>query len=148
MKKTILIATAIAFVLSFGTVAFADTVLPGAYAQQDQSVMGVGQTMMELGASARAATNLTNIKSRAHLSRSSNIGFNVDYQFGQSQTDQSWKAAQTVEEAQVRGLVAGDCQGDNSTDAYRRQMNQDRKGYLDEPLVPNSTCGDYHPTYK
>ena len=64
----------------------------------------------------------------------------------QSQTEQSWKAARTVEEAQVRGLVAGDCGGENTTDAYRKQMNQNRKGYMSEPIISNAMCGEYHPT--
>ena len=69
-------------------------------------------------------------------------------QFGSSQSDQSWKAAKTIEEAQVRGLVPGDCQGDNSDGVYRKQMNQNRKGYMKENLVPNSMCAEIHPTLK
>ncbi|MFQ5673690.1 MAG: hypothetical protein ACE5G9_11385 [Nitrospinales bacterium] len=129
-------------------VSFADELLPGAYAQQDQSVMGVGKTMVEMGAADRALTNAVNLASGAGRSRNTSFGVNVDYQFGSSQSDQSWKAARTVEEAQVRGLVPGDCQGDNSTDAYRKQMNQSRDGYVQEKLIPNNICGDHHPTIK
>jgi hypothetical protein len=69
-----------------------------------------------------------------------------NYQFGSSQTDQSWKAAKTIEEAQVRGLVAGDCNGDNSDGAYRSQMNQNRKGFMKENLVSNANCEINHAT--
>ena len=148
-KKALLLAVCFAAVLAFGVnSAVADELVPGAYAQQDQSVMGVGQTMVEMGARQRALTDAVNRASKAHLSRNSSSGINVDQQFGSSQTDQSWKAAKTVEEAQVRGLVAGDCAGDNSDEQYRKQMNQNRKGYMKENLVPNSMCGDYHPTLK
>ena len=57
-----------------------------------------------------------------------------------------WKKAKTVEEAQVRGLVPGDCGGENTTSQYRSQMNQNRKGYLSEPVISNSQCGAYHAT--
>lgn len=69
-------------------------------------------------------------------------------QFGSSQSDQSWKAAKTIEEAQVHGLVPGDCQGENSDNAYRKSMNQNHKGYMKEHLVPNSMCSEIHPTLK
>jgi len=65
---------------------------------------------------------------------------------GSSQTDQSWKKAKTVEEAQVRGLVPGDCGGENTTGASRSQMKQSRKGYLSEPVISNAACGTYHAT--
>jgi hypothetical protein len=148
MKKFLAIAAVLAFasVFAFGSVAVADDTVPGAYAQQDQSVMGVGQTMMQMGASARAATARIDIDSGAGRSRSSAVGVNVDFQFGSSQTDQSWKAQRSVEEASVRGLVPGDCQGDNSDDQYRRQMNQNRKGYSPEILVTNKACETIHPT--
>lgn len=150
MKKTLLIAVALAFVatFSFGSVAIADDLVPGAYAQQDQSVMGVTQTMMQMGARARALTRAVDLASGAGQSRSSVSVVNTDFQFGQSQTDQSWKAARTVEEAEVHGLVAGDCQGENSDDAYNKQMNISRKGYSPEKLVSNADCGAYHPTVK
>jgi hypothetical protein len=148
MKKSLILAVALFAVLGFTAVASADELLPGSYSQQDSSVMGVGQTMVQMGAHQRTLTNAVNRASRADRSRNSASGINVDFQFGSSQTDQSWKAARTVEEAQVRGLVAGDCQGDNSTEAYRKQMNQNRKGYTKENLVSNSACGEYHPTLK
>ena len=148
-KKALLLAVCFAAVLAFGVnSAVADDLNPGAYAQQDQSVMGVGQTIVQMGARDRALTDATNRASRAHMSRSSDFGINVDQQFGSSQSDQSWKAAKTVEEAQVRGLVEGDCQGDNSDGAYRKAMNQNRKGYMKETLVPNSMCAENHPTLK
>jgi len=148
-KKAILLAVCFMAVLAFGvSSATADEMVPGAYAQQDQSVMGVGQTMVQMGAKARALTDAVNRASRAHLSRSVASGINVDQQFGESQSDQSWKAAKTIEEAQVRGLVAGDCQGDNSDGIYRKQMGQNRKGYMKEHMIPNAMCGDYHPTLK
>lgn len=150
MKKAIVFVAVSAFVgfMSLGSIAVADDVIPGQYSQQDQSVMGVGKTIMQMGASARTLTNAVNLASGAGRSRSSVGPINGDYQFGSSQSEQSWKAAKTVEEAQVRGLVPGDCQGDNSTDAYRRAMNQNRNGYMKENLVSNDQCGDYHPTLK
>ncbi len=148
-KKALLLAVCFMAVLAFGVnSAVADELVPGAYAQQDQSVMSVGQTIVQMGARDRILTDAVNRASRAHHSRNSATGINVDEQWGSSQTDQSWKAAKTVEEAQVRGLVAGDCQGDNSTVTYRKQMGQTRKGYMREILIPNSMCGDHHPTLK
>ncbi len=148
MKKSLVVAAVLAFasVFAFGSVAIADDLVPGAYAQQDQSVMSVGKTIMEMGARDRALTDAVNRASGAHLSRSSSVGVNVDYQFGSSQTDQSWKAQRTVEEASVRGLVPGDCQGDNSDDWYRNAMNQNRKGYTKEKLVSNADCEANHST--
>jgi len=150
MKKSVSIAAVFAFttVLGMGAAASADTMIPGQYSQQDNSVMGVGQTIVQMGAHQRTLTDAVNRASRADRSRDSSSGVNVDFQFGSSQSDNSWKAARTVEEAQVRGLVPGDCQGDNSTDAYRKQMGQDRAGYMAEPLISNEQCGDYHPTVK
>jgi len=148
-KKALLLAVCFMAVLAFGvSSATADEMVPGAYAQQDQSVMSVGRTIVQMGANARTLTDAVNRASRAHLSRSSDVGVNVDQQFGESQSDQSWKAAKTIEEAQVRGLVAGDCQGDNSDAVYRKQMGQNRKGYMKEHMIPNAMCGDYHPTLK
>jgi len=148
MKKSVVITAVFAFlaVVSVGSV-YADELLPGASVPVDQSVMGVGQTMVQMGAADRTATNRLNNASRVIMS-APGASVNLNYQFGSSQTDQSWKAARTVEEAQVRGLVAGDCQGDNSTDAYRKQMGQSRDGYMKETLVPNDICGDIHPTLK
>ena len=154
MKKTILFLAVSAFVgfLGLGSIASADDVMPGAYVQHDSSVMGVGQTMMQMGASTRTITNATNLSSQAGRSRSS-VGINTDYQFGSSQSDQSWKAARTVEEAQVHGLVPGDCQGENSDDAYINQLNDKRidpfgAPYMKENLVSNAQCAEYHPTLK
>jgi hypothetical protein len=74
---------------------------------------------------------------------------NLDYQFGSSQSDQSWKMMKSVEDAGVVvGLVPGDCRGDNSSDAYRKQMNQSRNGYMEEKLVSQSDCAEIHPTVK
>ena len=108
--------------------------------------------MMQMGASTRTLTNATNLASQAGRSRSS-VGINTDYQFGSSQSEQSWKAARTIEEAQVHGLVPGDCQGENSDDAYRNQMNDKRidpfgAPYMKENLVSNAQCAEYHPTLK
>jgi len=147
--KALFLAVCFAAVLAFGVnSAVADELVPGAYAQQDQSVMRGGQTMVQMGAAQRVQTDAVNRASRAHLSRNTASGINVMQQFGSSQSDQSWKAAKTIEEAQVFGLVAGDCGGDNTGGAYRKQMNQNRKGYMKEKLVPNSMCGSYHPTLK
>ena len=151
MKKTIIFVVVSAFVgfISMGSVAVADDIVPGSYAQQDQSVMGVGQTMMQMGARSRALTNAVNLASGAGKSRSSVSASGVDYQFGSSQSEQSWKAAKTVEDAGVVvGLVPGDCRGDNSDDSYRKQMNQNRNGYMKENLVSQSQCEGYHPTIK
>jgi len=148
-KKALVLAMCFVAALALGvSSASADELLPGSYAQQDQSVMAVGQTMVQMGAHARTLTDAVNRASRAHLSRSSISTINTDQQFGSSQHSSSWKAARTVEEAEVRGLVDGDCQGDNSDGVYRKQMNQNRKGYMSENLVSNAMCGDYHPTLK
>ena len=154
MRKLVGITLAIAFVamLSIGT-ASADDVVPGAYGQVDQSLMSVRtsgpafRTQMQIGAADRVHASRVNIGSGAgrSLSNAGNGG-GADFQWGQSQTEQSWKAAKTVEEAQVRGLVAGDCGGENTTGAYRKQMNQSRKGYLSEPIISNAKCGAYHAT--
>ena len=111
--------------------------------------MSVGKTQMQIGASDRAHANYINTKSGAGraLSNAGNGG-GADFQWGQSQTEQSWKAAKTIEEAQVFGLVPGDCQGDNSDGKYRAAMNQNRKGYMSEPLATNAQCQEYHPTLK
>ena len=154
MKKAIFFVAVSAFVgfLGLGSVASADDVIPGAYSQQDQSVMGVGQTMMQMGASTRVLTNATNLASQAGNSRRQ-VGVNSDFQFGSSQSEQSWKAARTVEEAEVVGLVPGDCRGDNSDGKYRAQMNDNRidpfgNPYTKEILVSQSDCEIYHPTLK
>ena len=154
MKKAIFFVAVSALVgfLGFVSIASADDVIPGAYSQQDQSVMGVGQTMMQMGASTRVLTNATNLRSQAGNSRRQ-LGVNSDFQFGSSQSDQSWKAARTVEEAEVVGLVPGDCRGDNSDGKYRAQMNDNRidpfgNPYMAEKLVSQADCEIYHPTLK
>jgi len=148
--KALFLAVCFAAVLAFGVNnAVADDLIPGQYTQQDQSVMGVGQTMMQMGAKQRALTDAVNRASRANRSRNTATGINVMQQFGSSQSNQSWKAAKTIEEANMQtGLIAGDCRGDNSDDKYRKQMNQNRKGYMKENLVPNSMCSEDHPTLK
>ena len=154
MKKTILFLAVSAFVgmLGIGSIASADELVPGQYVQHDASVMGVGQTMMQMGAHDRTITNAVNLASAAGNSRAQS-GVNSDYQFGSSQSEQSWKAARTIEEAQVHGLVPGDCQGENSDGAYRKQMNDNRIDpfgvpYMKEILVSNAQCAGYHPTLK
>ena len=152
MKKVIFFVAVSAFLsfMALGSVATADDVIPGSYGQSDASVMGVGQTVMQFGANARVITNAVNLASGAGSSRAnSNTGAGGgDYQFGQSQTEQSWKAARTVEEAQVHGLVPNDCQGENSDGVYRSQMDQNRKGFAKESLVSNAQCAEIHPTLK
>mgnify|MGYP003990671027 FL=1 len=155
MKKTILFVAVSAFVgfLGIGSIASADNLVPGAYSQQNSSgVMGVTQTMMQMGAKDRALTNASNLASQAGIARNIS-GVNADYQFGSSQSEQSWKAARTIEEAQVHGLVPGDCQGENSDGKYRSAMNDKRidpfgNAYMKENLVSNSQCAEYHPTLK
>ena len=59
----------------------------------------------------------------AHTAQQSNTGNGggADFQWGSSQTEQSWKQWRTVEDVGVVvGLVNGDCRGDNSNDAYRK----------------------------
>ena len=154
MKKvfTFVAVSALAFALS--SIASADTNIPGAYDQDNNAqVMGVGQTMMQMGARDRALTNAANLRHRAASSRSQS-GVNVDYQFGSSQTEQSWKQWKTAEDAGiVVGLVPGDCRGDNSDDAYRKQMNDNRidpmgNPYMKENLVSQADCEINHATLK
>ena len=155
MKKAIFFVAVSAFVgfLGFGSIASADDVIPGAYSQQDQSVMGVGQTMMQMGANTRVLTNATNLRSQAGNSRRQ-VGVNTDFQFGSSQSEQSWKSWKTVEEVGVVvGLVPGDCRGDNSDGKYRAQMNDKRidpfgNPYMTERLVSQADCEVNHATIK
>ncbi|MDG1928386.1 MAG: hypothetical protein P8I45_01590, partial [Nitrospinaceae bacterium] len=94
------------------------------------------------------------LASGAGRARSSVSSVGVGYQFGSSQTDQSWKAAKTIEDAGVVvGLVPGDCRGDNSDGNYRAQMNDNRIDpfgvpYMKENLVSQGQCAEYHPTLK
>ena len=156
MTKLIVVAIGLAFIatLSIST-ASADELVTGAYANTDQSLMGertsgpVFRTQVQIGAADRMHTARLDVASgadRVHSNAGVGNSGGADFQFGSSQTEQSWKAAKTVEEAQVRGLVAGDCGGDNTTDQYRRQMNQNRKGYLSEAVISNAKCGEYHAT--
>ena len=153
MRNSISITIAIAFFTMFIGTAGADVLVTGGYSNVDQSVMGqrtsgeAFRTQVQIGAYDRIHTARLDIASGAHRAQTNaNNGGGSDFQWGQSQTEQSWKAARTVEEAQVRGLVAGDCGGENTTDDYRKQMNQSRKGYMSEPVISNAMCGEYHPT--
>ena len=153
MKKVLLTIVAVA-ALALSSTASADTNVPGAYNQDNNAhVMGVGQTMMQMGAHDRALTNAANIKSRAARAKSQ-YGVNSDYQFGSSQTEQSWKQWRTVEDAGgVVGLVPGDCRGDNSDGKYRAQMNDKRidpfgNPYMKEILVSQADCEIDHATIK
>ena len=151
MKKAIFFVAVSAFVgfMAMGSIVVADDVVPGQYGQSDASVMGVGQTMMQMGAHNRTLTNAVNLASGAGSSRSSTGPINTDYQFGSSQSEQSWKQWRTVEDVGVVvGLVPGDCRGDNSDNSYRKQMNQNRKGYMKEPLVSQADCEIDHKTYQ
>jgi len=153
MRNTVSVTIAIAFFTMFIGTSGADVLVTGGYSNVDQSVMGqrtsgeVFRTQVQIGAYDRIHTARLDIASGAFRAQTNaNNGGGSDFQWGQSQTEQSWKAARTVEEAQVRGLVAGDCGGENTTDAYRKQMNQSRKGYMSEPVISNAMCGEYHPT--
>ena len=154
MRKLIVVALSLAFVVTFSiSIASADVLVTGGYSNVDQSVMGprtsgaAFRTQVQIGTTARQHTAALDLASGAGRSMSNaGNGGGADFQWGQSQTEQSWKAAKTIEEAQVRGLVAGDCGGDNTTGAYRAQMNQNRKGFLSEPVISNAMCGEYHKT--
>jgi hypothetical protein len=151
MKKAILFVAVSAFVGFTALSASADDMVPGAnyQGQVDSSVMGVGQTMLQMGAQDRLLTNATNLASGAGKSRNSDAGVHQDYQFGSSQSEQSWKQWKTIEDAGgVVGLVVGDCRGDNFSDAYRKAMNQSREGYMEEKLVSQADCQVDHPTIK
>ncbi len=150
MRKAILFVAVSAFVGFTALSASADETVPGQYYQSNHpSVTGVTQTMMQMGAKDRALTNAVNLASGAGKSRSDTGRINGDYQFGSSQTEQSWKQWKTVEDAGVVvGLVAGDCRGDNSSDAYRKAMNQNRDGYMKENLVSQADCEVNHATIK
>ena len=154
MKKVFTLVAVGALALALSSIATADTVVPGQYDQDNNAhVMGVGQTMMQMGANDRALTNAANIRSRAASSRAQ-TGVNSDYQFGSSQSEQSWKQWRTVEDAGgVVGLVVGDCRGDNSDGKYRAQMNDKRidpfgNPYTKEKLVSQADCETNHPTIK
>ncbi len=150
MKKAILFIAVSAFVGFTALNSSADETIPGQYYQSSHpSVTGVGQTMMQMGAKERVLSNATNLASGAASSRSSVSYSGSDYQFGSSQSDQSWKQMRTVEDAGVVvGLVPGDCRGDNSDDSYRKAMNQNRNGYMKEPLISQADCEIDHKTYQ
>ena len=103
---------------------------------------------MQIGAIDQAHANYINTRSGAGRSHSNaGNGGGSDFQWGSSQAENVWKAWRTVEDAgNVTGLVVGDCRGDNSSNAYRAQMNQNRKGYLSEPVISNSDCQKIHKT--
>ncbi|MCH8313457.1 MAG: hypothetical protein IID17_10785 [Nitrospinae bacterium] len=150
MKKSVSLVAVFAFfmVVGLGSVASADELLTGANVPVDQSVMGVGQTMVQMGARDRAMTSAVNNMSRT-IMNAPGSSVNSDYQFGESQSDQSWKSWRTLEDVGVVvGLVPGDCRGDNSDDVYRKQMGQNRDGYMKEPLVSQADCDKIHATVK
>ena len=154
MRKLIVVALGLAFIATFSiSIASADVLVTGGYSNVDQSLMGertsgpAFRTQVQIGAADRQHTAALDQASGAGRSMSNaGNGGGADFQWGQSQTEQSWKAAKTVEEAQVRGLVAGDCGGENTTDAYRRQMNQNRKGFVSDLVISNANCQAYHAT--
>ena len=154
MRKLIVVALGLAFIATFSiSTASADDLLVGAYANVDGSLMSprtsgpAFRTMVQIGAADRVHTARLDQASGAGRSMSNaGNGGGADFQWGQSQTEQSWKAAKTVEEAQVRGLVAGDCGGENTTGTYRAQMKQHRIGYLSDLVISNAKCGAYHAT--
>ena len=148
MKRVITFVAVSAFAgfLGLGSIASADNLVPGAYSQQNSSgVMGVGQTMMQMGAKDRALTNASNLASQAGVAR--NIaGVNTDFQFGSSQSEQSWKQWRSVEDAGVVvGLVPGDCRGDN---AKGPRMDPFGNAYMKENLVSQADCEVNHATLK
>ena len=155
MKKAILFVAVSAFVGFTALSASADDMVPGAYLNQvDPSVM-YGTPILDMGAADRTHANKMNRAHGAASSRGSDRDRQADWQFGSSQSENSLKAMVTLEDAGVvTGMVIGDCRGDNSNDAYRKQMNQTRaKGpngepFMNEVLVSNAQCGANHATLK
>ena len=152
MKKVMTLMSA-CMLLSFNALnASADVLVTGGYSQQNNAnqVMSVGKTQMQIGATDRVHANYINARSgagRSHSNTGNGGGF--DFQQGSSQTENVWKEWRTVEDTgNVTGLVVGDCRGDNSSNAYRAQMNQSRKGFMPEPLVSQTQCQENHPTNK
>jgi hypothetical protein len=89
MKKAIFFVAVSAFVgfLGLGSIASADNVVPGSYEQQNSSgVMGVGQTMMQMGARDRALTNASNLASQAGVARNIS-GVNSDGKYRSQMND-------------------------------------------------------------
>ena len=152
MKKVAMFLTVCSFLGLNALNASSDNIIPGAYAQQNNAnqVMSVGKTQIQIGATDRAHANYINARSGAGRSHSNTgNGGGSDFQWGSSQTENVWKEWRTVEDTgNVTGLVAGDCRGDNSSNAYRAQMNQSRKGFMPEPLVSQTQCQENHPTNK
>ena len=151
MKKKVMMLFVICLFLGFNALnASADVLVTGGYSQQNNAnqVMSVGKTQMQIGATDRAHANYINARSGAGRSHSNTgNGGGSDFQWGSSQTENVWKAWRTVEDTgNVTGLVVGDCRGDNSSNAYRAQMNQSRKGFMPEPLVSQTQCQENHPT--
>ncbi|MBN4079881.1 hypothetical protein JYT60_01445 [bacterium AH-315-C08] len=148
MKRVITFVAVSAFVgiIALGSVASADNNIPGAYDQNNNAqVMGVGQTMMQMGAKERALTNASNLASQAGVARNV-AGVNTDYQFGSSQSEQSWKQWRSVEDAGVVvGLVPGDCRGDNSKGP---RIDPFGNPYMKENLVSQADCEVNHATLK
>ena len=132
--------------------ASADVLVAGGYSQQNNAnqVMSVGKTQMQIGDTNRAHANHINARSGAGRSHSNTgNGGGSDFQWGSSQTKNVWKTWRTVEDAgNLTSLVVGDCRGDNSTDAYFKQMNINRKGYDKEKLVTQAQCEGDFPTNK
>ena len=152
MKKVMMIFVVCLF-LGFNALnASADVLVTGAYTQQNNAnqVMSVGKTQMQIGATDRVHANYINARSGAGRSHSNTgNGGGSDFQWGSSQTENVWKSWRTVEDAgNVTGLVVGDCRGDNSSNAYRAQMNQSRKGFMPEPLVSQTQYQENNPTKK
>jgi len=155
MKKAILFVAVTAFVGFTALSASADDMVPGAYLNQvDPSVM-YGTPILEMGAADRQHVNKMNRAHGAASSRGSDRDRQADWQFGSSQSENSLKAMVTLEDAGVvTGMVIGDCRGDNSNDAYRKQMNQTRsvspigEKYFSEPLVSQADCQVNHATLK
>ena len=152
MKKVMMLFVVCLF-LGFNALnASADVLVTGGYSQQNNAnqVMSVGKTQMQIGATDRVHANYINARSGAGRSHSNTgNGGGSDFQWGSSQTKNVWKTWRTVEDAgNLTSLVVGDCRGDNSTDAYFKQMNISRKGYDKEKLVTQARCEGNHPRNK
>ena len=150
MKKVMMFLTICSFLGFSALNASSDNTIPSSSAQQNNAnqVMSVGKTQMQIGATDRAHANYINTRSGAGRSHSNTgNGGGSDFQWGSSQTENVWKAWRTIEDAgNVTGLVVGDCRGGNSSNAYRAQMNQSRKGFMQELLVSQTQCQKNHPT--
>ena len=150
MRKVILFLTISSF-LSFAALhASADSVILGASSTNGNTfnqLISVGKTQMRIGAADRAHANYINQSSGAAIPRNGTRGTRGDWQFGSSQTENIWKSWETIEDAwNLTGLVVGDCRGNNSSNAYRAQVNQNRNGYLKRNLASNAQCQENHPT--